>query len=220
MIIDEIGLRTGKRVVPVMCTESGFDEAITIYLSMRGKIQPGQAEAELVADDDVAIVLDESVINSVDALIGDAAGMKASDVHIEPTAELVRVRCRIDGVLHELREFPVALHPGIVSRLKIMGSMDISERRLPQDGRTTFEILRPASCSTCVWPPSRACTARTMTMRLLEVSPMIPTLDDLGMVGSGARALRGGGAHPGGRRRSSAAPPAAASRRRCTRRSR
>jgi type IV pilus assembly protein PilB len=183
VIIDEIGLRTGKRVVPVMCTESGFDEAVTIYLSMRGKLQPGQIELEQVAEGE-AVVLDESVISTVDTLIGDAAGMKASDVHIEPTAELVRVRCRIDGVLHELREFPLALHPGIVSRLKIMGSMDISERRLPQDGRTTFESssgqlldLRLASI------PSMH--GESMTLRLLEVSPVIPTLEDLGMEGSG-----------------------------------
>jgi type II secretory ATPase GspE/PulE/Tfp pilus assembly ATPase PilB-like protein/DNA-binding response OmpR family regulator len=182
VIVDEVALRTGKRVVPVMCTESGFDEAITIYLSTRGKLQTiPVAEA---AGEEAALALDESIISTVDSLIADASGMRASDIHIEPTAELVRVRCRIDGVLHELRELPLAMHAGIVSRLKIMGSMDIAERRLPQDGRTTFETssgqevdLRLASI------PSMH--GENVSIRLLEVSPTIPSLDDLGLRGAG-----------------------------------
>lgn len=181
VIIDEMSLRTGKRIVPMMCTESGFDEAVSIYLSTRGKIQRAVDEGDLSPGE---VTVDESAIQAVDALIADAAGMKASDIHIEPTAELVRVRCRIDGVLHELREFPLALHAGVVSRLKIMSGMDISERRLPQDGRVSFESssgqrldLRLASI------PSLH--GESIAIRLLEVSPVIPTLDDLGMDGPG-----------------------------------
>jgi type IV pilus assembly protein PilB len=182
VILDEVALRTGKRVLPVICTESGFDEAVTVYLSTRGKLSRASAVEEMAVDGDLA--LDESVINTVDSLIADAAGMRASDVHIEPTADIVRVRCRIDGVLHELRELPPALHAGIVSRLKIMGNMDIADRRLPQDGRTSFETgsgqqvdLRLASIPSLY--------GENITIRLLEVSPTIPTLDDLGMRGAG-----------------------------------
>lgn len=179
--MDEVTMITRKRVVPVMCTESGFDEAVTIYLSSRGKLRNGDAEAESPLP-----VVDESVIATVDSLIADAADMRASDIHIEPLEDVVRIRCRIDGVLHELREYPLSMGPGITSRIKIMGNMDIAERRLPQDGRTTFETssgqqadLRLASI------PSQY--GENITIRLLEVSPVIPTLDDLGMAGAGRR---------------------------------
>jgi len=182
VIIDEVALRTGKHVMPVICTESGFDEAITIYLSTRGKLNP--MVQEVVEGEDEILALDESIVTTVDSLIADAAGMRASDIHIEPTAELVRVRCRIDGVLHELRELPLAMHSGIVSRLKIMGSMDIAERRLPQDGRTSFESSsgQQIDLRLSTIPSMRG---ENLTIRLLEVSPTIPTLDDLGMRGAG-----------------------------------
>ena len=184
--IDEVSLRTGKRVVRVMCTESGFDEAVTIYLSTRGKLKAGSEDDGSAPEIDVALALDESVIATVDALISDAASMRASDIHIEPGQDLLRVRCRIDGVLHELREYPIGLAPGVISRLKIMGNMDISERRLPQDGRTSFETsageqvdLRLASI------PSMY--GENIAIRLLETSLVIPTLDDLGMFGPGRK---------------------------------
>ena len=179
--IDEVSLRTGKRVVRVMCTESGFDEAVTIYLSTRGKLRNGESDGS-APEPDTGPPIDESVIATVDALISDAASMRASDIHIEPCEDLLRVRCRIDGVLHELREYPLGLAPGVISRLKIMGNMDISERRLPQDGRTSFETsageqvdLRLASI------PSMY--GENIAIRLLETSPVIPTLDDLGLLG-------------------------------------
>jgi len=187
VIIDEVGLRTGKRVIPVMCTESGFDEAVTIYLSTRGKLQPTDMEPDAGTDGEAALALDESVIDTVDTLISDAASMKASDIHIEPTGELVRVRCRIDGVLHELCEYPLAHLPGIISRLKIMGGMNIAERRLPQDGRTSFKTsaeeqldLRLASI------PSLH--GESISVRLLEMTPHIPSLEELGMRGGGREA--------------------------------
>ena len=182
--MDEVTMITHKRVVPAMCTESGFDEAVTIYLSTRGKLlQTG--DEDVYAEPEPPVV-DDSIIDTVDSLIADATSMRASDIHIEPADDMVRVRCRIDGVLHELREYPLAMAPGIVSRLKIMGNMDIAERRLPQDGRTSFETsagqqvdLRMASIPSLY--------GENISIRLLEVSPIIPTLDDLGLTGEGRK---------------------------------
>jgi type II secretory ATPase GspE/PulE/Tfp pilus assembly ATPase PilB-like protein len=108
--------------------------------------------------------------------------MDASDIHLEPRDDSLLVRCRIDGVLHELREFPKELQAGITSRLKIMGNLNIAERRLPQDGRATFELssgeavdLRLASI------PSMY--GENLTIRILEVSSLPPTLASLGLVG-------------------------------------
>jgi type IV pilus assembly protein PilB len=181
--VDEVGMRTKKRVVPVICTESGFDDAISIYFSSRGKLKhagdSGADGDELAA---AAADIDASIVEIVDSLLTDAASMDASDIHLEPREDSLHVRCRIDGVLHDLREFPRELQAGILSRLKIMGNLNIAERRLPQDGRTTFELssgesvdLRLASIPSLY--------GENITIRILEVSPLPPTLASLGLVG-------------------------------------
>ncbi len=75
------------------------------------------------------------IVHFVNQMIWHAISERASDIHIEPTETDLLVRYRIDGVLHEMTRAPRAIHPGVVSRLKIMAEMNISERRLPQDGR-------------------------------------------------------------------------------------
>jgi type IV pilus assembly protein PilB len=178
--IDEVGMRTKKRIVPVICTESGFDEAVAIYFSSRGKLKDARKEAE--DEPGGSGEIDADVIEIVDGLLTDAASMDASDIHLEPREDSLAVRCRIDGVLHDMREFPQELQAGIISRLKIMGNLNIAERRLPQDGRTSFELssgeavdLRLASI------PSMY--GENLTIRILEVSPLPPTLASLGLVG-------------------------------------
>src|SRR6185369_13419847 len=102
-----------------------------------------------VADDDVQVVAEKKddvtdlekignespIIRFVNYLIADAIKQGASDIHIEPKEKALKVRYRIDGVLFEAMSPPHTMHPAIVSRLKIMANLDISERRLPQDGR-------------------------------------------------------------------------------------
>jgi type IV pilus assembly protein PilB len=180
--LDEVGLRTKRKVRPVICTESSFEEASATFFNTRGKLRElSEEEASLVADE-TALAHDDSVIEIVDALISDAVSMKASDIHVEPHAEALHVRCRVDGVLHKLREFPAEIQPGIVSRIKIMGNMDIAERRMPQDGRTSFETsdgkdvdLRLASIPTL--------HGENVSIRILEVSPLPQTLESLGLAG-------------------------------------
>jgi type IV pilus assembly protein PilB len=180
--IDEVGMRTKKRVVPVIVGESAFDEAVSIYFSSRGKLKGSRDDAEEPAAAGSTGEIDADIIEIVDALLTDAASMDASDIHLEPREDTLAVRCRIDGVLHDMREFSRDLQAGIISRLKIMGNLDIAERRLPQDGRTTFELssgeavdLRLASI------PSMY--GENLTIRILEVSPLPPTLSSLGLIG-------------------------------------
>jgi type IV pilus assembly protein PilB len=181
--VDEVAMRTKKRIVPVICTESGFDDAISIHFSSRGKLKDSR-EGGSNGDEPAAGVadIDASIVEIVDSLLADAASMDASDIHLEPREDSLHVRCRIDGVLHDLREFPKELQAGILSRLKIMGNLNIAERRLPQDGRTTFELssgeavdLRLASIPSLY--------GENITIRILEVAPLPPTLASLGLVG-------------------------------------
>lgn len=83
---------------------------------------------------------DEPVIRLVNALLADAARSRASDVHVEPERDGMRVRVRIDGILRETQHIPKALAPSVTSRLKIMSSLDIAERRRPQDGRAAIRV--------------------------------------------------------------------------------
>ncbi len=179
--LDEVSMRTKRRVVTVMCSEAGFDDAIGIYFSSRGKLREKREKASEEEGGGGADV-DSSIIEIVDSLLADAASMSASDIHLEPREDSLVVRCRIDGVLHELREFPKDLQAGIISRLKIMGNLNIADRRLPQDGRTTFELstgqavdLRLASIPSLY--------GENITVRLLESSSLPPTLASLGLTG-------------------------------------
>jgi type IV pilus assembly protein PilB len=180
--IDEVRLRTKRNVRTVICTESAFDEASATFFNTRGKLRELSEEEESLVADDAALAHDASIIEIVDGLISDAVSMKASDIHVEPHAEALHVRCRIDGVLHKLREFPAEVQAGVISRIKIMGNMDIAERRMPQDGRTSFETssgdevdLRLASIPTL--------HGENISIRILEVSPLPPALDALGLTG-------------------------------------
>ncbi|MCK4873928.1 MAG: Flp pilus assembly complex ATPase component TadA, partial [Phycisphaerales bacterium] len=80
------------------------------------------------------------VVKLVDALLFEALGLNASDVHVQPLADRTLVRYRVDGVLHTARELPSKLTAAVVSRIKVMGRMDIAERRVPQDGRATVTV--------------------------------------------------------------------------------
>src|SRR6185295_9692435 len=75
------------------------------------------------------------VVRLVNALLTDAIRKRASDVHVEPYEKVLRIRFRIDGVLYEVMQPPVKLKNAITSRIKVMASLDIAERRMPQDGR-------------------------------------------------------------------------------------
>jgi type IV pilus assembly protein PilB len=183
VVIDEIRLRTKRRVMPAICCESAFDDAIQIFTSKRGKLRERDEQGAEPRPDELASAQDASIIEIVDSVLTDAIGMKASDIHIEPRQDVLQIRCRIDGVLHDLREYPLELQAGVISRVKIMGTMDIAERRLSQDGRTSFSTaegdtvdLRLASIPSLY--------GENITIRILEVSPLPPTLSSLGFAES------------------------------------
>ncbi|MEZ5126228.1 MAG: ATPase, T2SS/T4P/T4SS family [Thermoleophilia bacterium] len=193
--IDEVSMRTNRRVVPLICTQSGFDEAVAIYFSSRGKLKDQRDEGQEVVEAPTAV--DANAIEIVDALLTDATNMGASDIHLEPREDTLHIRCRIDGVLHELREFSRELQPGILSRLKIMANLNIAERRLPQDGRTSFELtsgevvdLRLASIPSLY--------GENITVRILEVAPLPPTLNSLGLTGANLARFEAALARPEG----------------------
>src|SRR5581483_411547 len=80
------------------------------------------------------------IVRTADLLLAQAVRDRASDIHLEPQADCLRVRLRIDGVLHEAMELPKDIHPALLSRFKVMAGMNIAERRRPQDGQISTEV--------------------------------------------------------------------------------
>src|SRR5204863_2140733 len=144
--IDDIRTITGAEVRTVVSTRGAILEAIEKYQRMEGSAEDVSALAasEMESDDDLSrvkeVTEDAPIVKLVNLLISQAVQDRASDIHIEPAERDVRVRYRIDGVLHEVMRSPKNIQSGIISRLKIMADINIAERRIPQDGRVSATI--------------------------------------------------------------------------------
>jgi type II secretory ATPase GspE/PulE/Tfp pilus assembly ATPase PilB-like protein len=115
----------------------------------------------------------------VDYILQRCHGQGASDVHLEPTEEGMVVRARLDGILHEQSRMPLALHSAVVSRIKVLGGMDVAERRRPQDGRIRVMIRRsPLDIRVSTLP---TVLGEKVVMRLLDDSAVRPSPEQLGL---------------------------------------
>ncbi len=148
--IDDIKFITGLEVRPVVATESAIKKTIDRLYdsadSLASIMKDMQEDFEIVDEPDDELSLEEvqsadaPVVKLVNSLIADAVGKHASDIHIEPYEKQLRVRYRIDGMLHEMMSPPFKMKGAIISRLKIMAELDIAEKRVPQDGRIKIRI--------------------------------------------------------------------------------
>jgi len=150
--IDDIKFLTGYNVEPVVTSEAGLLAAIEQHYQEKfdyGQvlsdfdetgIEFGEEEEEVNVADLEKESSDAPVVKLVNMIIFNAIKKEASDIHIEPYEKFFRIRYRIDGVLQEEMQPPLKLKNAIISRIKIMSSLDIAERRLPQDGRIKLKI--------------------------------------------------------------------------------
>ncbi|MBE3584726.1 MAG: type II secretion system ATPase GspE [Thermoanaerobacter sp.] len=141
--IDDLRLVTGLDIEPVVANEKEINALIERHLGFPEvekalqEMGPEQAPEEDAGE----IVVDEApIIQLVNAIIMRALDEEASDIHIEPFEKDIRVRYRVDGLLREVMRLPRRMSQAVVSRIKIMASMDIAERRLPQDGRILLKL--------------------------------------------------------------------------------
>ncbi|MCU1449597.1 MAG: type secretory pathway, ATPase PulE/Tfp pilus assembly pathway, ATPase PilB, partial [Acidimicrobiales bacterium] len=184
--VDDIRTITGAEVRTVVATRGAILEAIDRYHRIEGNAEDVSALAasEMQADDDLSrireVVEDAPIVKLVNLLISQAVQDRASDIHIEPAEGDVRVRYRIDGVLHEVMRSPKNIQSGLISRLKIMSDLNIAERRVPQDGRMSGVIggksvdLRVATLPTVY--------GEKVVMRILDKSTALLDLRDLGFL--------------------------------------
>jgi type IV pilus assembly protein PilB len=188
--IDDIKFITGLEVHPVVATETAIKRAIDRFYdsadSLAEVMRDMEEDFEIVEDMDDDASLSEvqsedaPVVKLVNSLIADAVNKGASDIHIEPFEKKLRVRYRIDGVLHEMMSPPFKMKGAVTSRLKIMAELDIAEKRVPQDGRIKIRIgnkkidLRVSSLPTIF--------GEKVVMRILDKSNLQIDLTKLGFV--------------------------------------
>lgn len=146
LALDDLRLISGYDIEPVRVSEKEISAYIDRYLGIPEVQQAIQEWSHEEQDRDSAeaeeeiLVDDAPVIRLVNTIITKAIDKEASDIHIEPFSSFVRVRFRVDGLLYEAMSIPRKMVYAIISRIKILGGMDIAERRKPQDGRVPFKL--------------------------------------------------------------------------------
>ena len=192
MGIEEVKSATKKRVIPMIATKSATNRAIHV---LYGNENVSRAIAEMQKSMNLDALepfgdlvesgeIDEQAapgIRLVNSIIERGAQENASDIHMEPRENGFVIRMRIDGVLHEILTVPQNLQSSVISRIKIMGEMDIAERRIPQDGRSNIRVKgRDIDLRISTLPTKYG---EKVVIRFLEKSSSLLTSDGIGLTG-------------------------------------
>ena len=192
--LDDVRAAARMSVTPVVAEKADLLAAIERYYRADGELSDLtntlEEESGPVDNDGLGEAVDDDVpiVRFVNLIVSQAIQDRASDIHIEPAERDLRVRYRIDGVLHEMQRAPKSIQNGVISRLKIMSDIDIAERRKPQDGRMSVMHagrkidLRVATLPT-VW-------GEKIVMRILDNAESDMKLSDLGLLERNAEAYR------------------------------
>ncbi len=183
--IDDIRIITGLRIKPVMSNHKDITNSITAYYDASEIAEKAVKEFNSNIDhyEEEVEEEDEDVTNApmvrlVNSIIVQAVKSKASDIHIEPFEKNVRIRYRVDGDLREVMSPSKSTHSAIVTRIKIMGKMDISERRIPQDGRIETVVNNvPIDMRISILP---TVYGEKVVIRLLDRTSLVKNKEELG----------------------------------------
>lgn len=181
--LDDVRIITGREVEPVLASEKQINQALDrIYTIQKGleetllNIAPGEEEE---TEPPVEVLEDEApVVRLVNLTITQAVQEGASDIHIEPAENEVKVRFRVDGVLYDVMSPPKKIFPTLVARIKILANMDIAERRLPQDGR--FRVVSQGKTIDFRVSTLPTIHGEKIVLRLLDRSAPLIGLEKLG----------------------------------------
>ncbi len=186
--LDALARMTKKKIEPVVCHEKDIEEAIRYYYSGKDSLRKAARDfsnIDFEEEDSINELRlrqqaeETPVVKLVNLILNQAVKDAASDIHIEPKQKSISVRYRIDGVLQEVFSPPKEMQLAIASRIKILSSLDIAERRLPQDGRLRMQIDgRPIDFRISTFPTMYG---ENIVIRVLDQQKMSFRLHDLGM---------------------------------------
>lgn len=162
------------------------------------EITQSAADADKKSEKDSikTIVQDSPISRALSTILEYAVRARASDIHVEPLEDSLRIRCRVDGVLREIMKLPKSIEPALVSRVKILSNLKIDEHRVPQDGQFTIRIgQRDADLRIAISP---VVWGEQVIIRILDKSGTSFKLEDLGYTGRSLKAIRKGLEKPNG----------------------
>ena len=183
--LDDLRIVVGRDIVPAVMAERDITRLIERYFGAsdmaalnKELAASSKAKEQARPEADFSVLDDNAVVRVVDNIIREAALQEASDIHIEPSERSLKVRLRIDGALRDYQELPKASAQSILARIKIIGQLDIAEKRVPQDGRVRFKRgsidldLRLSTLPTVY--------GEKAVMRLLQKAGNLPEVEQLG----------------------------------------
>ena len=184
--LDDLRMVCGCSIVPVVTTQENLQRVQTMVFSTSDQVaeiledaaEPGEEDRGEIELGSEAGTDEAPVVRLVNSVLQRAVGEEASDIHLEPQAQELTVRLRVDGVLREFMSVPPKLQAGVLARLKILANLDIAERRIPQDGRFSVSLggrkvdLRVATLPTIF--------GEEIVLRLLDTYSLQADLADLG----------------------------------------
>ncbi|MCK4722197.1 MAG: type II/IV secretion system protein, partial [Dehalococcoidia bacterium] len=188
--ITEVANHTGMKIVHTMAIPDEVDQAIELNYKISSlsseiekelrRLTPKTFDGEVKTEVLLKAVAEAPIVRTVDLLVRQAVEDRASDIHIEPQKDRLRIRYRIDGVLHDVASLPLDFHLSLISRFKVLAQMDIADRRRPQDGQFSYEVedkqvdIRTASFNTIY--------GEMAVLRILDKSLPLFALSELGLL--------------------------------------
>ena len=182
--VKDLKAQSGMEIEVALGIPSDIERAIDLNYRSSAEIekQVGKSVSPVLEEDEVSsdIIARTPIAESLDLIIEQAVRDKASDVHIEPHENRLRIRYRIDGILHDMNYLPLSAHAELVSRVKVLAEMNIAQQRLPQDGQFSIRIgdrdvdIRAATAETAY--------GERVTLRILDKLLSIFTLPELGFL--------------------------------------
>ena len=202
-VIDFIEKKSGYPVSPYMASESSVKKVTGQYQNISSELGEALQDVDLGpkleikgGDNPNDLAQDAPVTRALNTILEYAAKSLASDVHIEPREKSIKVRYRIDGVLHDTMNLPSHILPALVSRVKILSNLKIDEHRIPQDGR--FDINVDGSDIDLRVSLSPTIFGEKVVIRLLDKSGGVITLEQLGIKGRAFKIIEAGVKRPHG----------------------
>jgi type IV pilus assembly protein PilB len=179
--IDELRMSTGYRIEPAIASKEELQRAIKRYYGLQESVdqimqnlQTREEEVRPVQEDE-----DSPVVKTVNQIIVQAVQVGASDIHIDPQEDSIRIRYRVDGMMRTERTLPPHMQSVIIARIKIMANLNVAERRLPQDGRVEMDVeLRKVDIRISTLPTIHG---EKVVMRILDLGSTLTEIEKLGM---------------------------------------
>jgi type IV pilus assembly protein PilB len=179
--IDELRMTTGLRIEPAIASKDELLRAIKRYYGMQESVDQFMSNIQMTsAEESKAQPADEDspVVKTVNQIIIQAVSIGASDIHIDPQEDSLRIRYRVDGLMRTERTLPPHMQSVIVARIKVMSNMNIAERRLPQDGRVEMDVeFRKVDIRIATLPTIHG---EKVVMRILDLGNALTEIEKLG----------------------------------------